>query len=189
VPRVIRIEYDSRSGHCTAHQKKPPTGLRVSREETLSEYRLAFGTAQVFINLNAGVLRMDNGTSNQGLRLELTTCLRELLRHASHDDIRSIRSLAISCTEGALIPLAAAGHRMIHLIPSSYWDSHGIYFELSKFPNLKRLIYKFSIPPETGDYRGRDSTYDRIHQYKKARTQLIPPDGYSQDSCHPENEG
>lgn len=104
VPRVIRIEYDSRSGHCTAHQKKPPTGLRVSREareETLSKYQLAFGTAQVFINLNADVLCMDNGTSNQGLRLEPTTCLRELLRHASHDDIRSIRSLAISCTEGA----------------------------------------------------------------------------------------
>jgi hypothetical protein len=71
---------------------------------------------------------------------------------------------------------------MIHLTPSSYWDSHGIYFELSKFSNLKRLSYAFSFPPETGDYRGRNSTYDRMHQYKKARIRLIHPDGYLQDS-------
>lgn len=178
VSRVIRIEYN-RSGQCTAHHRRPPIGFHVcqeSREEALKVYRLAFGSVQVFINFNVDVIFLDNGMSAIEQRLEPTACLRQLLQHASHDDIRSIRNLAVGCTQAALLIPGARGP--IAQTPHSYWHSHGAYFELPKFPNLERLIFAIEIPPHSGDYRGSNSTYDRMHQYKRARIRLIFPDGF-----------
>lgn len=182
VPRVVRIEFNNASGRCRARHRQPPTGLRVcreSREEARRSYRLAFGTAQVFIDFDVDVIFLDNGMSIHERLLEPTTCLRQLLRHAGHEDIRSIRNLAVGCTQLALVnpfscpPIA---HTLL-----SYWDSHGAYLELPKILNLKRLIYAVEIPPDSGDYRGRISTYDRMHQYMRAKIRLIFQDGYWED--------